>query len=255
MKYILFFLIFIGGIYVYITRPGNTSENDQREASISSNPPSISIATPENSIDIPFGQTSYTLYYSRIDNGTITVIPNFSEKVSAASIAEKNDCRKAGNGGFYTEEDTPLGLFRLNGAVLSNEREETNLITGFFYIGQSGDPGIGREYPEDAPTIIQTGPFFSRDDTFTTVQDKPARRTLIIETTSGQLYIASITAKGTAASGPYLSVLPEILFSVDEPFEVQYILNLDGGAASFYKDESGFTLSEFTHVGSVICVK
>ncbi|MCR4263486.1 MAG: phosphodiester glycosidase family protein, partial [Candidatus Roizmanbacteria bacterium] len=234
-------------------RMRNTSNDSESKTSLTITP--FTIPQAKNRAEIPYGQSTYVLYYSPISNRGIEVIPNFSDKLDAESLSEKNKCRIASNGGFYTTDSTPLGLFKINNTVIGSEKKETNLINGFFYLDDSGNPHIDRAYPNNAPTVIQTGPFFSAGNTVSTTNDKPARRVVIIEAISGEYYIAAVTTKETTTSGPFLSDLPVILFSITEPFEVLRALNLDGGAASFYKDESGFTLSELTHVGSVICVK
>ncbi|KKR49879.1 MAG: hypothetical protein UU81_C0022G0008 [Microgenomates group bacterium GW2011_GWC1_41_8] len=262
MKYFVLFVIIIGLIVIWNTQVKNRSGNTDNQDNQST--PSISISEgryrtvppqAKNKIEIPYNQSTYTLYYSSLSNSTIKVIPNFTEKINAESLSEKNNCRIASNGGFYTTNDTPLGLLKINDEIISREKTDSNLINGFFYLDQVGNPHIDGQYPSDAPTIIQSGPFFSAGDTISTVNDKPSRRIVVMETTSGEYYIAAITTKEITTSGPLLSDLPVILFSIEEPFQVRTALNLDGGAASFYKDESGFTLSELTHVGSVICVK
>ena len=256
MKYLILFAIVLGVTFLWGIQMRNTSHdsNSQNNTVTLSTIP-ITIPQTKNKAEIPYGQSTYVLYYSPISKRGIEVIPNFSDKLDAESLSEKNKCMIASNGGFYTTNDTPLGLFKINNTVIGSEKKETNLINGFFYLDDSGNPHIDRAYPNNAPTVIQTGPFFSAGNTVSTTNDKPARRVVIIEAISGEYYIAAITTKETTMSGPFLSDLPVILFSITEPFKVLRAVNLDGGAASFYKDESGFSLSELTHVGSMICVK
>ncbi|MBI4137430.1 phosphodiester glycosidase family protein [Candidatus Roizmanbacteria bacterium] len=251
MKYLIVFLVILAvAIVVW-----NTREDDDSilTTGTSRTPASISMTPAKNKIEIPYKQSTYILYYSFLSNRGLQIIPNFSDKLSAQTQSEKNNCRIASNGGFYTTSDTPLGLLKINYTLISGEITESHLINGFFYLDESGDPHIDRHYPVTAPTVMQSGPYFSSGSAISTVNDKPARRTVLLETTSGEYIVAAVTAKEATTSGPLLSDLPVILFSITTPFQVEKALNLDGGSASFYRDADGFTLSEFTHVGSLIC--
>ncbi|MBI4130137.1 hypothetical protein HY468_02375 [Candidatus Roizmanbacteria bacterium] len=207
------------------------------------------------SILVKHEETSYRILYTKLAGQTITIIPNYQTKKAAATIVEENTCKAASSGGFYKEDNKPLGLLKINNELFNPESNDTRLLTGFFFIGKNNTVGIGKTYPDDAPTVLQSGPYFTSANRLQLRQDGLARRIMIIEDTSGQFYLAAITMQENTHSGPLLANLPPILFSIKEPFRVTSILNLDGGSASFFMDESGYTLSELTYVGSLICIR
>lgn len=211
--------------------------------------------SPARYVSTSYNNQNYIIYYSPLLNKEISLIPNFTSPISGSRLAEKSSCTVASSGGFYTKENTPLGFFKTNGNTLSRNITKTNLITGYFYITDKGTPHIGAEAPENAPTILQTGPLFTSSDLFPTKIDEPARRIVIIEDTNGMLYIAGVVSEENSFSGPFLSDIPPVIFSIREPFKVHRVLNLDGGAASFYRDETGFSLPELVRIGSMVCIK
>lgn len=196
----------------------------------------------------------YIVYYAPISNRTLSLLPNFDNPRAAQVVAEEHHCAVASSGGFYTPDRKPVALFRTNSKSYSDVVSTSSLLTGFFYLDRKGNPHIGASYPSDAPTVFQSGPLFTSNMPFPSSTDEEARRIVVIESTTGELFVAAIVQEQYAFSGPYLSDMPAILFSIKEPFTVARALNLDGGSASFYKDESGFALPELVYVGSILCL-
>lgn len=210
--------------------------------------------TPKNSIQLVFDNRHYTLVYEPITGKKIRLIPNFAEKKSAAAIAEENSCLIASSGGFYTKEDKPLGLFKFNNKIVGQKINNSSLVTGFLYVDDSGGIYINDEVVDDYPTILQSGPLFTNSKLYPTKSDEYARRTVVIEDDNRKEYLATIFGTENTYDGPRLSDLPTIIFSIKNPFQVQRVLNLDGGSASFFKATNGFTVSEIVAVGSIICI-
>ena len=245
MKRIILFLliIFVAGLlYFFLTK--TTETQDVLQESSKHEP----LAVSYDSID-------YHIYYTDITDHDIVLVPNFDAQLSGNTLIQNNNCTAGINGGFYTQEDKPLGLFKTNNILIEKEKEVTNLVTGFFSVDRSGYFHISSTYDNSYPTILQTGPLMYNINTLSIKNDKPARRQAIVQTTNNDFYIVAVTIQGQATSGPLLSDLPTILFSVTEPFTVKTAINLDGGSASYYRGDDGTELAELTYIGSLLCVK
>lgn len=221
-------------------------------------PPSTIASPPQaqNVIEKNFENKDYLIYYTKISGKEIELIPNFSQKRTSSEIIKEARCKAAINGGFYSKEGEPLGLFIANGKVYAEaETENKTLLAGFFSLDDSGQAIISSIAPEKSNFAFQAGPLIINSNKLSTVDDKPSRRSVLAESLNGEIYTLEITDKEDQYSGPTLSDLPAILFSIIEPFQVNKALNLDGGSASVYLEESGFALSELQTIGSMICVR
>lgn len=217
--------------------------------------PIITVINPTNTTTVDFENNKYQIFYSKISGKTIELIPNFSQKKLAQDIVAQNSCKVAINGGYYTEEGRPLGLFISGGNSYSDDVSNSPLLTGYFYLDQSGNPIIDSTYNRQSSLIMQTGPFIINDKKLTTQIDEETRRSLLVQDIQGDLYAVAITKNDSFYSGPTLSNLPPILFSIETPFKVVKGLNLDGGSASVYFGEDGFKLTELSNIGSLLCAK
>lgn len=213
----------------------------------------ITQPTPVNYLTKQYNNKTYQIYYFKLE-GQIELIPNFSQKRTSTEIVKEAKCKKAINGGFYTKEDEPLGLYTANGKTYQDEADNATLLTGFFYLDKENKPQISANSSESL-NIFQTGPLILFNKPFSTVTDEYARRAVIIKDTNGNYYAAIINIKDDSFSGPTLSDLPPLLFSIAEPFKVETALNLDGGSSSYFLGEGGFAVSELSSVGSIICIK
>lgn len=219
-------------------------------------PAIIPSPTAKNVFYITYDNREYSIYYTKLNGHTITLLPNFSQKAASQTLIKENNCQAAVNGGFYDKEEEPIGLFIANGKVYKEEDEEdTSLLTGFFYLDDTGSPHIERNSPLKSTNIIQAGPLIINSTPFITKVDETARRSVLAETDNGDFYALSIIEKGdNYFLGPTLADLPPLLFSIDTPFKIIKALNLDGGSASVFYGDDGFSLSELSTVGSIICI-
>lgn len=259
MKKAVFFtfilLIIYFGFYFLIWNAGNGNKNAVI-TEITSTPYLTNAPQASNFFNIEVDGKSYTIYFSRLSDKKIEIIPNFSQKRSSKTIIDEAKCVSAINGGFYTTEGEPLGLFKVNGKIYSSEViSDKSLLTGYFYLDENVKAAISNISPTQSNSVIQTGPFIINSYRFSTTTDEETRRTVIVQTTQGLLYALSIVKKDDMYSGPFLSDLPPLLFSIITPFKVQSALNMDGGSASIYYGEDGFNIGELSTVGSIICIK
>lgn len=214
----------------------------------------IPTVSPPDAIKVENNKITYNVYYSSLADYNISLIPNFSESSSFQSITAQHQCISAINGGFYTTENKPLGLYKSNGIVYSAEITNSNLLTGYFTIDTNNNTHISFQGYTNSPNVIQSGPYIHKDVSLSLTTDEYARRSLIGESNTGELYIIFINKSDEIFNGPQLSEIPEIIFSESIPVKFTAVLNLDGGSASAYLDKSGYLFRELTTVGSVICL-
>lgn len=217
--------------------------------------PTTKIINPQNTITVNFENNKYQIFYSKLSGKQITLISNFTQKKLSQDIVADNKCKTAINGGYYTQDNKPLGLFKTNGIEYSSIVSDSSLLTGYFYIDTTGKPVIDSDYSHQSLTVLQTGPLLIYNTKLATAIDEQARRSALIQDLNGDIWAVSITEEGNLYNGPTLSDLPPILFSIEKPFKVVKALNLDGGSASAYFGEDGFKLSELSTVGSIFCAK
>lgn len=189
----------------------------------------------------------------------ITLIPNFREKLTTNEIIKTYNCQKAVNGGFYKENNTPLGLFISNSHIL-NEALESNFFNAFFWIDNKGQATISISRPqEDMPIAMQSGPLLydnGKPVPISIAEDEPARRNVLALTKEQEVIFITFFDSEQTLYGPYLSITPELIQSIDEKygFSIEKAMNLDGGSASAFITE-GQKLYELVTVGSLFCIQ
>lgn len=230
-----FFLILIGtiGAIIYVQQP-------------TSLPAPAEQPTPQPKLS-PSAQFSMNgrelvVYRQEISNN-LTLIPNFERKIASSRLME--DCMFGASGGFYSQDNKPIGLFIADGKKLSSYEQNSTLNA--FFVG-NGTLSIRRDPPASADFAVQSGPYITshlriQNDTF-------ARRILVARSGNRWSFLA-ITGKDNIFDGPMLSDMPQIL----EKLEIDEALNLDGGSASAFYSGSGVRLGELTPVGSFFCGK
>jgi len=203
--------------------------------------------TSRNYIDLKFNDKELRAVWFKVnDPKDLLLLSNFEEQLTLEQIIEEWDCKNISNGGFYDEDNSPIGLFISEEEVLSNATRNI-LFNGYFSVTKSGDVSIGTTYPDSLRIGLQTGPILIKNKIVQKLNlqnDKAARRT-----------IAALD-KESVFQGPLLADLPEIIEKTQDEIGIEFTdaINLDGGSASaFYT--GGKKLSELTFVGSFFCVK
>lgn len=206
----------------------------------------------------------YLVYTIKIPNtASLRLVPNFDEKDSGVTLINKYGCTQAINGGFYTQDAKPLGLFVSEGKRYGYPLV-SNLVTGFFWEDKTGDRALSfhaPEYIDNLRFVLQTGPLYLvSNPNVTIIADEPKRRSLFIASDKNELWMAAVVTKDNEYSGPLLASLPRLFATaaIQEKLKVTTILNLDGGSASFFysrDSQRSFVLSEITPIGSLFCLK
>ncbi len=214
---------------------------------------------PKNTAEVIFDENSYRISWIKIDDvNKLSLIPNFAEKETARTFADKNKCRYLTSAGFYTKDNQPLGLFIAGGKVIK-EKTVNNLIPEIFYITDNGQYGIAESLPSGTiKYAIQLGPPLINNNLprkLAIRDDEPARRIVLAIDINRVIYLLAVYDKENNFQGPTLTDLPKVLaeFQKKTGVNFQKAVNLDGGSASaFIKDD--LSLEELTSVGSFFCV-
>jgi uncharacterized protein YigE (DUF2233 family) len=220
--------------------------------------PTLAATKPDAGIRVNNESYAYSLVRVAIASN-ITLIPNFTDKTDAKTLADANGCRQAISGGFYDKAGKPLGFFFADNRTLGQEIHST-LLNGFFWADTAGSALISTALP-DIPYrfALQTGPlllFNGQTMPLTIENDEHARRMVVGKTTNNQFIFLAVYSGESAYFGPLLSGLPSVVSSISskDNLGIEDALNLDGGSASaFYSGDT--RLSELTPVGSLFCVK
>jgi uncharacterized protein YigE (DUF2233 family) len=189
----------------------------------------------------------------------IFLYPNFEERYTLEEGVEKYDCRNLTSGGFYTETNSPIGLFISEEGMLS-DKTVNNLFNGYFVLTKKNEATISRDYSGEPVRIgLQAGPILIQSGVvqkLALASDKMARRIVVALTEEGEIYFITIFDKESVFMGPLLADLPELISNIQDKIDMEFIsaLNLDGGSASAFYTQN-IQLSELTPVGSFFCEK
>lgn len=249
MKFVLaIIVIFITLIGILSLQKTKTVSKQSIDQTI---PPTMSIPPPNSEVTIQ--DHIYAIYWQLIDPKGLTLVPNFTQKKTASQIMEENSCSYGANGGFYTTDYKPIGLFHIRNSQLSKATFNTTL-NEFFLKDSHGLLSISRNIPsEDVDFALQSGPYMTPSSVLSINNDSYDRRILVARTKNNSWYFLAITEKDNSFSGPKLSDVPLILEKL--PLDIVEALNLDGGSASAFYSEKGIRFGELTPIGSFFCGK
>lgn len=210
--------------------------------------------------EIIFNQDKFTAISIKVNNiENIILGSNTHEKYSSNEILDRLNCKVLVSGGFYTKENSPVGLFIDDGNLIKSFLTNT-LFDGVFSINYLLTPRITRDIPKDnLKYAIQSGPVIVENSfaqNLSIKNDKPARR--VVAATTGENLVVFIVLfdNNSRLLGPLLEDLPKILsiWQSESGISVADAINLDGGSASAFVSEE-FTLTESSAIGSYFCVK
>jgi len=187
----------------------------------------------------------------------ITLIANYGKKRSSEEFMKEYSCTMGINGGFYGQDNQPLGWLVSNGETLSKKRD-SELFNGFLF-SSGGGYKIEKDIVEEVENGIQSGPILwwqKNEQALNIREDKQARRSVALIDTKGNLIFLVIYDPLSVLDGPKLAELPRALAQIAnaEGWTIEKAINLDGGTASAFHSPT-LNLSEWQTVGSWWCVK
>lgn len=190
----------------------------------------------------------------------VILLPDFGKKLTASAIVGTEHCSAAINGGFYTKDYTPLGMWD-DGRNDRFPAIRSALVNAFVMKEKSGGMRIVSDAPAEGTYAFafQTGPRLMEDGqalSLTIANDEQARRSVLATTKDGRTVLLSIFGETSMYGGPMLADLPRVVFAISghEGPAFTDAVNLDGGSASFFWDGERM-IDELTTVGSAVCVK
>ncbi len=196
--------------------------------------------------------------FSVSENQKLKLIPNYDVQEASEKLIAENNCSLAINGGFYAQDNTPLGLVLADSTEFSKARS-SDLFNGFLSVSADDHNLISDTYPGSAKIILQSGPRLIINQKIVNLNlhdDKLARRTVAATTAAGQLVFMTIFHSQTEMSGPLLENLPTLVQMVAsrEQLQINEAVNLDGGNASMFHSPA-LSLAEVNSIGSMFCVQ
>lgn len=201
---------------------------------------------------------NYSYRYFEAGKNTVGLIPNFSQKLNSKEIMRINGCKDLINGGFYTQNDKPLGLFYTGGKKYGQVKN-SRLLDGFISDPLNGFYEITFTQPELSRVswALQNGPVLIYDGTKTdlAIRDDYEARRSVAAVGKGSLYFLTVFTEISLNSGPLLADLPDVLEAISEKegWDITSAINLDGGSASAFIMED-FSVPELKFIGSALCV-
>lgn len=204
-------------------------------------------------------KTHRVAWFSISVESDITLIPNFLEKQNSQTVRDNQTCQYLTNGGFYTQTNTPLGLFVVEGKTISKYKN-SSLFNGIFSVARDGKAAITTEIPSgDTRFQLQSGPILINGGEPIALRlknDEIARRIFVAITGDGKVIFGVAFDPESTFDGPNLADLPGILDSFQKKTNIIFdmALNLDGGSASAFASE-GIFLQELSGVGSFFCIQ
>lgn len=201
---------------------------------------------------------NYEIIWFTTDSKNINLYPNFKDRLTAEDAFIKNTCKSLINGGFYDENNNPIGLFISNNEIL-NTSEENSLFNGYIYKNGNQNVVISNLPSDNSIFSTQTGPlliFNNIDQKINVSNSKNSRRMIAGILDKGQVIFLSIYNHESVFLGPTIGEINELLgvFEKSTDLDIIHAINLDGGTASaFYTSER--SLAELSFIGSYFCIK
>lgn len=203
----------------------------------------------------------YTVLVRQLTAGeSVSLIPNFREPRESQEIFSSEKCDFAINGGFYSEEFKPLGLFLVDGERIG-ATVKSRLLNGFVWQESGGNVQIGASPPPEnrrLDFILQSGPrLLPHDEPATVGGDSHDRRAMIVKGAREKIYFSAIYDSENIFSGPKLSDLRKLLVqtSVNLHLNWEEAVNLDGGSTLTFLQKGETSLAGIKKAGSLFCVK
>lgn len=204
---------------------------------------------------------SYTVLIRKLqENEDTTLIPNFKEALGSAEVLSSNRCDFIINGGFYTKENSPLGLFFLKEKTFAGYLE-SNFLNGSITKNRKGDFALSSGRPsttEGLEFALQSGPYFTlKDGIEPKFENEKARRSLIAQDSKGKIYFLAVYDSSDTFSGPDLNQLKKVLSGISDNNNLELVsaVNLDGGSTLAFLQNGEGSIPEIKKSGSFFCIK
>lgn len=243
MKKILLLILMTAAVIWWFNRPDPVSQ------------PRVSPSPVTELESVAYRDKIYRFAHFIVDDPTrLNLIVNTDFEATRALI-DRYQCRYLVNGGFYDENNQPLGWLVSQGQELSAPII-SRLLDGF--LATNGQAFIDFTQSEDSVrSAVQSGPMLVFESALLNLNianDELRRRVVALLTADQHLIFLSVVGQDSELSGPYLADLPDLVLAIADQLglSARAAINLDGGTASaFYTDK--VYLKELNPVGSIFC--
>jgi uncharacterized protein YigE (DUF2233 family) len=260
MKKLLFiFILIIIAVFAgfsYFKKPASQISPPNKVLSAAQMPTGVPVILQSTVIDSE--GTSIRISWTFVDPEKTELYSNLKEQHLSEQIKVDKSCQILVNGGFYSKENTHLGLFIANFETISKPIQSA-LLNGFLSIN-SRNVSIKDYVSGVSPRIaIQSGPLLMQNGKALALNiknDEPSRRIVAGITDDNKLIFLAFYRDDSDYQGPLLGSLPEIisLFKKHTGINITDAINLDGGSASVFITNY-VLLRELTRIGSYFCVR
>ncbi len=253
--YTILYLSFAVILFSSLIYLKNTKFKQQKHTNDQSSTNSIS-PTPT---DQPLLDNKYHHAIIKTDkHSMLEVFSNLDEKLTSKKAKENHKCDALVSGGFYTKDDTHIGLFISRGEMLK-DKISSNTFNGYLSISEQSDVTISKDPIKKSYFSFQTGPLLMLNKINQIINPSNqdgARRLIALISHSNQAHFVVIYNKNSPLKGPKLSELTNLLSAIEdlENLDIKDAINLDGGSHSAFLSTDA-TLTELSPIGSYICIK
>lgn len=220
--------------------------------------PTLPPVTINQSIVLNIQDSPIRISWAIVSPKDVDFYSNLEERKLSEEIKVNKRCQILVNGGFYSKENTHLGLFIANFETISST-QTNSFLNGFLWI-ESNNIFVRDNPPDINPRIaIQSGPLLMQEGKpliLAISNDEPNRRIVAAITADNKLIFLAVYHDRSEHQGPLLGKLPEILnqFKKQTGINIADAINMDGGSASVFISNY-VRLNEFAHIGSYFCIK
>ena len=248
----IFFLLLILSLYLLFFK-----NSPQKTPGVTPLPQEVKLPSLVDTLNsVNYHQHTYPFAYYLVPNSkNLQLFLNLPQSDSSTDLIKKHKCTFLTNGGFYDQNNQPLGWFVEN--KIEKSREITSrLFNGFIY-SKDNQFSITTTPIANADFGLQSGPLLIKDQALMPlkiINDEGRRRVIATLTPQNQLIFITIVSKDSEFNGPLLAETPQVLEiigqKINQDFDVA--INLDGGSASaFYTPQT--YIKEFSPIGSYFC--
>lgn len=219
-------------------------------------------ATPvvwKQSIIVNIDNVPIRISWTEVKPKEVELYSNLKEQKLSEEIKVNKSCQILVSGGFYSKENTHLGLFVSNFETISKFSQNA-LLNGFLSIDSADKITIGMDAPSTTARLgLQSGPLLALNKkplSLVINNDEPSRRIVAATTNNNQLIFLVFYRDQSDLQGPLLGQLPKIiaLFEKQTDIDIVDAINLDGGSHSVFISNYDL-LRESAIAGSYFCIK
>jgi hypothetical protein len=251
-------LCIVGAIIFFVRNQILTQKSNVLPASTIASTPTPPPVAIRQSVVIDIKDVPIRISWAIVNPKQVELFSNLEEQKLSEEIKVNKSCQILVNGGFYSKENTHLGLFTTDFETISPEIKSP-LLNGFLWI-QDDNIFIQSKFPNINPRIaIQSGPLLFQGGkplSLTINNDEPNRRIVAIRTDDDKLLFLAFYRDTVEYEGPMLGQLPEIIKAFQEKTNIKVVdaINLDGGKHSVFITNY-MRLVELEQIGSYFCIE